>query len=332
MANPQLEDGYTPIANEILEHLAKINLSPYENRILLAVIRKTYGWKKKIDFISITQLQEMTGLDRRNVSRTKLKLLNRKIIKQKENKLYFNKNYDEWASSIQTTDTVVYRDTRLKFFPPPGYPYKYSDETLCGYCFKKIRYGKHEVQNHHIIPKSIGGRDIKENIIVLCIACHSIIHDDLNKRNIVSLDDIQLYYRQFVSLVSSKQTQFLSSIKTTTKENIKKITKENIYSRDAQKVLDYLNKKKGSKYTRKDEIVARLKEGHTMDECIAVIENKFKDSHFLENPKHLNPVTLFRKSHFDNYLNENTMTPIKQQKETMIERYKREKGITDESN
>ena len=48
MANPQLEDGYTKIANEILEALAGINLSPYEGRALFFLIRKTYGWKKKL--------------------------------------------------------------------------------------------------------------------------------------------------------------------------------------------------------------------------------------------------------------------------------------------
>jgi len=35
MASPQKENGFTPIANEIIEALCKVNLSPYESRIFL---------------------------------------------------------------------------------------------------------------------------------------------------------------------------------------------------------------------------------------------------------------------------------------------------------
>ena len=113
------------------------------------------------------------------------------------------------------------------------------------------------------------------------------------------------------------------------KNRIKNI-KKNIYCEDAQKVLDYLNKKKASKYSRKDEIIARLKEGRTVDDCILVIENKFKNGWFLEHPEYLRPTTLFAKSHFDDYLNENTMQPQNKKQETLAERYMREKGLTEE--
>ena len=50
MANPQKEEGYTAIANEIMDALCRIrdtwrerNASSYINVIL----RKTYGWKNK---------------------------------------------------------------------------------------------------------------------------------------------------------------------------------------------------------------------------------------------------------------------------------------------
>jgi len=41
MANPQIEDGYTRIANEILENLIAFDLSGQEVRVALFVIRKT---------------------------------------------------------------------------------------------------------------------------------------------------------------------------------------------------------------------------------------------------------------------------------------------------
>ena len=73
---------------------------------------------------------------------------------------------------------------------------------------------------------------------------------------------------------------------------------------DTQLVLDYLNEKVGSKIKRTDEIIARLKDGGTVDECKTIIDKKMKDQHFIDNPKYLHPSTLFRKSHWDQYLNE----------------------------
>ena len=112
--------------------------------------------------------------------------------------------------------------------------------------------------------------------------------------------------------VNQKTTPSSSSSSSSSSSN----NKNNIYSQDAQKVLNHLNQKKGSNYTKKDEIIARLKEKHTIEECIIIIENKFKDPYFIENPNYLNPSTLFRKSHFDNYLNE---TPKKSTDEVFLE-------------
>jgi phage replication O-like protein O len=80
VASPQLEDGRTEIANDIAEHFAQINLSAYEWRVLWAILRKTYGWHKKTDFISYTQLEEITNINRRHIARAISKLLKRNII------------------------------------------------------------------------------------------------------------------------------------------------------------------------------------------------------------------------------------------------------------
>jgi len=61
MANPQPENGHTDIANEIIEALWKINLSSYEWRVLLYLLRKTYGWHKKTDQISLSQFSGKSG-------------------------------------------------------------------------------------------------------------------------------------------------------------------------------------------------------------------------------------------------------------------------------
>src|SRR4051812_4004780 len=85
MTNPQKENGYTGIANEIVDALCKTNLSPHEGRIVWCVFRKTYGFNKKDDWISLSQLVEMTGMHKAHVSQAKRKLLDRKIVTQTGN-------------------------------------------------------------------------------------------------------------------------------------------------------------------------------------------------------------------------------------------------------
>jgi len=108
MANPQCEDGYVRIANEIIDALIKINLSSYEWRILLAIIRKTYGWNKKKDRISLSQFAKITGIRKSHISRTLSKLVEKNIVTRTGNVTHsgnqrnitysFQKNYEEWKA------------------------------------------------------------------------------------------------------------------------------------------------------------------------------------------------------------------------------------------
>ncbi len=119
MANPQLEDGRTEIANEIVEALAKVNLSAYESRVLWCVFRKTYGWHKKIDRISYTQFEETTGMKRWHIARTIKLLLARQMITcqgEGHNLEYgVQKDYEQWQNvgqvDIKTLPKEVTKDT-----------------------------------------------------------------------------------------------------------------------------------------------------------------------------------------------------------------------------
>ena len=106
---PQLEDGYTKIANEIIEALCRINLSPYESRVVWGIFRKTYGYNKKEDWISLSQFSDLIDLDRRLIHRATKSLENRNIIvinrddKRKPNYM-FQKDYTKWLlSSVKMT-------------------------------------------------------------------------------------------------------------------------------------------------------------------------------------------------------------------------------------
>ena len=67
-ANKPLVPNFTPIPNIVLEKLMP-SLSKVALKVLLAVARKTYGWGKERDAISLTQLQRLTGLGRAGVVR-----------------------------------------------------------------------------------------------------------------------------------------------------------------------------------------------------------------------------------------------------------------------
>jgi len=96
MAKPQLEDGHTRIANEILEHLIKMHLSPNQWQVLLCIIRKTYGFQKKVDYIANFQIVEATGLCKAVVSRTLHSLNDMKLIDRKGKYIGFQKDWEQW--------------------------------------------------------------------------------------------------------------------------------------------------------------------------------------------------------------------------------------------
>lgn len=100
MASPQKENGYTPIANEIMEALARIRINGEAMQVLLVILRKTYGFQKKEDAISLSQFTELTGLKRQTVYKGVQKLLRLKIVTQKGStftkKYCFIKDYSLW--------------------------------------------------------------------------------------------------------------------------------------------------------------------------------------------------------------------------------------------
>ena len=107
MASPQLKNGYIKIANELIEAIMKQNLSGQEFRVLFCIIRKTYGYNKIEDFISLSQIKKLTGLQKIRCSQLLHSLINKKIITLAENlkgvinKIHFNKDFEQWDSPLK---------------------------------------------------------------------------------------------------------------------------------------------------------------------------------------------------------------------------------------
>jgi phage replication O-like protein O len=96
MANPQKENGHTPLANELIDQFCEFRIPGELWQVLFSIIRKTYGWNKKEDRIAHSQIMEMTGMKKGNVSRSLSKLITHNIIIKSDNKLSLNKDYETW--------------------------------------------------------------------------------------------------------------------------------------------------------------------------------------------------------------------------------------------
>jgi len=106
MASPQVENGHARIANELLEALSRFSPGRGEAQVLWAIIRKTYGWNKKQDSVSIGQIAKLTGLTRRWVIVCIGNLEAKRMIKvyrqrgrgnNEPNRIEIQKNYDLWV-------------------------------------------------------------------------------------------------------------------------------------------------------------------------------------------------------------------------------------------
>lgn len=114
MASPQVENGYTRIANELLEALVLASLSGSELNICLIIIRQTYGFNKKEDAISLSQFFEKTKYSKQGIVNALQSLKAKNIILSKKgfrgmNIWKINKDYTSWV----VNSSVLVKNNRL---------------------------------------------------------------------------------------------------------------------------------------------------------------------------------------------------------------------------
>lgn len=109
-----LDDGYTRIANELLEAIASADLTARQLKLMLAYIRKTYGFNKKSDRIADEQIAQLTGLSRQNVNKAKKELLSMNCLFLEGNKIGVNKEVSAWHFSkcLQVSNFVSKPETQ----------------------------------------------------------------------------------------------------------------------------------------------------------------------------------------------------------------------------
>jgi phage replication O-like protein O len=114
VANPQCEDGYTKIANEIMEALARIRISGEARQVLDVIFRKIYGFHKLEDAIALSQFVSKTGLKRPTICKAIRKLLFMNLITKKDNGFIttyrIQKDYSLWNPLPKKIMTITQKD------------------------------------------------------------------------------------------------------------------------------------------------------------------------------------------------------------------------------
>lgn len=112
MASPQAENGHLDIAHEVLEKLLLARLTGTQWSLVMATLRKTWGWKKQEDYISLTQFRQLTGRHRNLIARELSVLQSRNILQQTKEPTFgrpakwkFNKDWETWV--LASRDTVT---------------------------------------------------------------------------------------------------------------------------------------------------------------------------------------------------------------------------------
>jgi phage replication O-like protein O len=105
MANPQLENGHLKIANEVWEHLMSAGLTGSELSLVMAVIRKTWGWKRMQQPISLSEFCALTNQPERTTAHSLESLISKKLLLQVKgggrgnpSKWSFNKDWESWET------------------------------------------------------------------------------------------------------------------------------------------------------------------------------------------------------------------------------------------
>jgi len=103
-SSPQVEDGYTRIANELFDAALAYPFTGRQLKVFMAIVRKTYGYNKKRDDLSASQIGDLCGVARNHVTSTLNELSNLNIITKLPGEfgslIEINKNYRRWADPL----------------------------------------------------------------------------------------------------------------------------------------------------------------------------------------------------------------------------------------
>ena len=107
-----LPDRFVAFDNVLLERIINLPLSSGEFRCAFFVFRKTIGWDKHVDAISLSQFAKACNLTKRAVCKILIKLENKNIIHRERkdtggsSKFKFNQDFNTWRVVNQGSHVV----------------------------------------------------------------------------------------------------------------------------------------------------------------------------------------------------------------------------------
>ncbi len=96
---PQVEDGYTRIANELLEQVMAAPFTLREMRVVMAIIRLTYGWNRKQARATGGLLAKLTGIHASTCAKVMASLIEKKVLLRhggSRSPVSLNKHAETW--------------------------------------------------------------------------------------------------------------------------------------------------------------------------------------------------------------------------------------------
>lgn len=101
--SPQVEEGHVRIANELYDAILAFSFKGSLLKVVLAVMRKTYGYGKKEDDMSASQLGDLCGMTRQHVTTALNDLASINVIHKRPGRygaiIGLNKDYSSWIAS-----------------------------------------------------------------------------------------------------------------------------------------------------------------------------------------------------------------------------------------
>ena len=230
MASPQVEDGYTMIANELLEAISRKLLSGDEHRIFWTILRKTYGFKKRTDQISLSQFVLATGINKQNICRVLSKLIKKNMIIKIDNKSIrsysIQKDYTTWEPLSKKTTAMG--EGRLSINEVKEKIRK-RDNNICQLCGYDGNASQELLSVHHIDFNQTNNND--NNLITLCKSCHAKSHTVIQRDNLS---------KQIKSVIQIDNKSLSKQITTKERDTKETITKEKRIAFDVENYV-FLN-------------------------------------------------------------------------------------------
>ncbi len=90
------DDGFMRVANELTDSILMADLTARQLKVMLAIMRKTYGFNKAMDRLTNTQIAAMTGIHHTHVCVAKRQLLDRGFLIGSGQRIGINKHVSMW--------------------------------------------------------------------------------------------------------------------------------------------------------------------------------------------------------------------------------------------